>query len=59
MTTTERVPTQVWVDTNPQVIERAKSIAKQKHMTFRGYIAEIVEKAVEEEMVKNLQKGRA
>ncbi len=57
MTTTERIPTQVWVDTSPSVIERAKSIAKEKHMTFRGYIAQIVENAVKEESEGKLHEG--
>lgn len=49
MTTTERVASQLWVETSPDVIERAKAIAKEKRMTFRGYIAELIEKAVEAE----------
>jgi len=53
MTTTERIATQLWVDTSPDVIEKAKAIAKDKRMTFRGYIAELIEKAVEAENDKD------
>lgn len=45
----ERYPSQIWVDTSTAVIEKAKQIAKEKRMTFSGFIGQAIEKAVEEE----------
>lgn len=45
----ERYPCQIWVDTSTAVIEKAKQIAKEKRMTFSGFIGQAIEKAVEEE----------
>ena len=45
----ERYPSQLWVDTSVAVIEKARQIAKEKRMTFSGFIGQAIEKAVEEE----------
>jgi len=52
MTTSERKPVQVWVDTQPEIVDKAREIAREKHMTFRGFIASLIEKAVEAESDK-------
>ena len=45
----ERYPSQVWVDTSSAVIEKARQIAKEKRMTFSGFVGMAIEKAVEAE----------
>ena len=51
MTTNEndRKAFQLWADTTPEVVDKAKEIADRKRMTFRGFIGVAIEKAVEAE----------
>ena len=49
----DRKPFQLWVDTSQEVVDKAKEIAERKRMTFRGYLGEALEKAVEAEDDEN------
>lgn len=45
----ERISTQVWVNTSPEVIEKIRENAVSKRMTVSGYIGLLLEKALEAE----------
>ena len=48
----DRKPFQIWADTTQEVIDKAREIADEKRMTFRGWIGMAIENAIEEEEAK-------
>ena len=49
----DREKIQVWVLTTREAIDRAKKVAESKRMTFRGFLGEVIEKAIEEDNGKD------
>ena len=49
----DRQAWQIWADTTKEVMDKAKRIADERRMTFRGWVGLAIEKAIDEEVDAN------
>lgn len=47
----DRQAFQLWIETTQEAVDKAKKIANDKRMTFRGYLGTVIENAIEAEEV--------